>query len=362
VKTAGKHGFSSRLRPGASDDKMPPRPTQGTARIVATAAVADVERGSRIAAIDLVRGIALAGMVVYHFSYDLAAERLISADVVDEFGWKLFARAVAGTFLALVGVNLVLANRRGLRPWPFLRRLALVAGGAALVTLSTLWFEPGAFVFFGILHEIALASVLAVPFLWAPPWLTAAVAAVVIALPNVFTSPLFDTPALWWVGLSTASPVTVDYVPVFPFFGVVLAGVVGGRLLLAYGSDSAFARWRPGNWWERSVIVAGRWSLLIYLVHQPVLVGALMLATPLLPANEAAVRRDFTAECNAACITNSDADYCTALCGCLFENLHGTDLYNVPSLEAMTLDQRQRWDTIVGQCRGGAAMPPPPEH
>jgi len=329
---------------------------------VATAAVADAERGPRIAAIDLIRGVALAGMVVYHFSYDLAADRLISANVVDEFGWKLFARAVAGTFLALVGVNLVLANRHGLKPRPFLKRLALIAGGAALVTLATWWFEPGAFVFFGILHEIAVASVLAVPFLKAPPWLTAVVAAAVIALPQFFASPLFDTPALWWVGLSTAPPVTVDYVPVFPFFGVVLAGVVVGRLLLAYGGDSAFARWRPSSGPERLVILAGRWSLLIYLVHQPILVGALMLATPWLPANEAAVRRDFTAECAAVCTTNGDAAYCTALCGCLFENLHGTDLFNVASLEAMTPDQRQRWDAIVGQCRDAAAMPPPPEH
>ncbi len=329
---------------------------------MATAAVADVERGPRIAAIDLVRGVALAGMVVYHFSYDLAANRLISADVVDEFGWKLFARTVAGTFLALVGVNMVLANRHGLKPRPFLRRLALVAGGAVLVTLATWWFEPDAFVFFGILHEIALASVLAIPFLKAPPWLTAIVAAIVIALPNFVASAAFDTPWLWWVGLSTQPPETVDYVPVFPFFGVVLAGVVIGRLLLAYGSDTAFARWRPRNRPERLVILAGRWSLLIYLIHQPILVGALMLVTPWLPASETAVRQGFTADCVAVCTANNDAGYCTALCGCLFENLYGTDLFNARSVEAMTPDQRQRWDGIVGQCRSGAAMPAPPSN
>ncbi len=328
---------------------------------MANAAVADADRAPRIAALDLIRGVALAGMVVYHFSYDLAAERLISADVVNELGWKLFARTVAGTFLLLVGVNLVLANRYGVKVGPFLRRLALIAGSALLVTIATWWFEPGAFVFFGILHEIAVASVLAIPFLRAPPWLTALVAAVLIALPQFFASPIFDTPALWWVGLSAVPPVTVDYVPIFPFFGVVLAGVVAGRLLLTHASASAFARWRPTNQVERLVMLAGRWSLLIYLVHQPILVGALSVVTPWLPPNEAAVRSDYTADCESVCTADDrDATGCAMLCGCIFENLYGTDLFNATSVEAMTPDQRQRWNTIVGQCRGAAAMPPPP--
>ena len=328
---------------------------------MAIADAAQGDRGPRIAAIDVVRGVAIGAMVVYHAAFDLSAEGLIEANVVDDFGWRLFARLIAGTFLALVGVNLVLAAHRGLKPRPFLRRLALIVGAAALVTLGTLWFAPGAFVFFGILHQIAVASVLAVPFLRAPIWLVAAVAAAVIAAPGFAASPIFNAPALWWVGLSTVQPVSLDYVPIFPWFGVVLAGVVAGRLLVSYASDGAFSRWRPTNAGERFVILTGRWSLPIYLVHQPILIGALYLAVPFLPPSEAVASRNFMGDCVPVCRTGErDAPTCTALCGCIFERIYGTDLIAARSIELMTPDQQQRWTAIGDLCVDAASLPPPP--
>jgi uncharacterized membrane protein len=138
---------------------------------VALASVSDEDRGPRIAALDVIRGVAILAMIVYHAAFDLRAAQLIGVDVVNDLGWKIFARLIAGTFLVMVGVNLVLATRRGFRLQPYLRRLALVAGGAVAVTLATWWSQPQTFVFFGILHQIALASVLALPFLRLPSWL-----------------------------------------------------------------------------------------------------------------------------------------------------------------------------------------------
>ena len=192
------------------------------------------DRGRRIAAIDALRGVAIVAMVIYHSAFDLSARNLIPVDVTRDVVWIVFARSIASTFLLLVGVGLVLATRNGLKIRPYLRRLGLIAGGACLVSLVTWWVEPELFVFFGILHQIALASVLALPFLlWLPSWVVAPVAAAVIALPYLYSNPLFDWPPLWWVGLSSTTPVTVDYVPIFPWFGVVLAGIVVGRLFLA---------------------------------------------------------------------------------------------------------------------------------
>ncbi len=319
------------------------------------AGVADEDRGPRIAALDVVRGVAIGAMVVYHLSFDLAAEGLIAADVVNDLGWRVFARTIAGTFLLLVGINLVLATRRGLKPQPFLRRLALIVGGAIMVTLATWWFNPGTFVFFGILHAIALASVLALPFLRLPIWAVALSAVVAFVAPQYLASPMFNAPALWWVGLSTRPPVSVDYVPILPWFAVVLAGIVAGRLLVAYAADSQAVRWRPTTTAERFVVATGRWSLLIYLVHQPILFGAIYVIAPFVTPSETVARTNFMRDCVTVCRVNGrDERTCTTLCGCMIDNLYGTDLFNTTSIELLNLEQRQRWDAIVAACVGQA--------
>jgi uncharacterized membrane protein len=248
-------------------------------------AIADVARpvaAGRLAALDAVRGIALVAMAIYHFAFDLATFGLIATDVAGDLGWKVLARATAGTFLLVVGVNLVLATRRGLRPRPFLRRLAVIAAAAALVSLGTWFAEPRTFVYFGILHAIAVSSVLAVPFLRLPAWLNATIGAVIVVLGNTVALPAFDSPGLVWIGLAAFIPPTVDYVPLFPWFGVVLIGMAIGRLLAESGGDTAFARWKPVGGVGRLAVLAGRWSLLIYLLHQPLFYAVLYAATALM--------------------------------------------------------------------------------
>lgn len=329
--------------------------TAGPRRVLVSLAIAGVEDSRpRLAAVDIARGVAIVAMVVYHTAFDLSAARLIATDVPSDLAWKIFARLIAGTFLFVVGVSLVLATRDGFRRDAFLRRLGLIVGGAALVSLGTWWFDPETFVFFGILHEIALASVLALPFLRLPSAVVAPVAAAVLAAPWFLAHPVFNTPALWWVGLSTVPPTTVDYVPVFPWFGVVLAGIVGGRLLIAYGGD--LWRWRPDSPPARWIILAGRWSLLIYLVHQPLIVGAISVAARILPPNESVARANFMGECSAACRVDRDQATCAAFCGCMFDGLYGTELFTKNSFAEMTPVQRGEFDGIVGRC----VAPPEP--
>jgi uncharacterized membrane protein len=324
---------------------------------LAIASVDDDGRGGRIAAMDIARGVAIVAMVVYHTAFDLSSFRLIATDVPSDLGWKIFARLIAGTFLFLVGVNLVLATRRGI-VWPaYFRRLALIAGGAALVTLGTWWFDPATFVFFGILHEIAAASVLALPFLRLPGLVVAAAAAFVLALPWFFSSPIFDWWPLWWLGLQTEPPVSVDYVPVFPWFGVVLAGVVGGRLVAAH--RERLAAWRPAGVPAGWLARAGRWSLVIYLIHQPLIVGAISLAAPYVPPNEAIARSNFMGECRAACRTDRDAATCEAFCSCMFDGLWGTQLFAMSTFEEMSPAERETFDALFAMCSAPASTPLP---
>lgn len=316
----------------------------------------------RLPAVDAARGVALAAMVVYHFTWDLGFYGFIGLQAGHDPAWRIFAKLIAGSFLALVGVSLVLAARDGLRRDAFLRRLAMVAGGAALITLATWWAMPDSFVYFGILHCIAVCSVLALPFLRAPLWLVAAVAVACLALPVFATSAAFDAPWLFWLGLAETVRPTNDFEPVLPWFGVVLAGVLAARLALRARLDGTLARWRGEGAIGRGLRHAGRHSLLIYLLHQPILFGALWVVATLAPGlathRQAAAPVDPVMECRMICEQNGDsAELCSRTCTCIATKLAGTNLMSKP-VQAISSEERERIVESARICRREAETLP----
>jgi uncharacterized membrane protein len=313
----------------------------------------------RLAVLDLIRGIAVVAMVVYHLSWDFLDYGLINVDVVNDPLWRGFAHAIAGTFLALVGFNLVLANRNGIRRLPYLRRLGVIAGAAALVSLGTYWFMPQAFVYFGILHMIAVASVLALPFLRLPIPVAVAVAVFCLAAPSLFTSEAFDAKPLLWLGLSAHPLQTVDYVPVFPWFGVVLGGVAAARLMLDRGSESRLARWQLAAVAWRPILFTGRWSLPIYLLHQPLLIGIISLLMPLLAPSDEALAARFIDRCKTSCQAGAtSAKDCEATCGCVLTGAVGAGLLRNAMAERMSEAEDRSWQAIIEQCLPKREGPP----
>jgi len=234
----------------------------------------------RILAIDLARTAALAGMALFHFVFDLELFGHLPPGALAMPGpWAIFARGVAASFLFLAGVSLVLAHGRGIR-WPaFLSRLAVLAAAALAITLVTWLAMPGEFIFFGILHAIALFSVIGLLFLRLPPIVTLSIAAGVFALPFLWTSPAFDTPWLLWLGLSPSLPRAMDFEPLFPWLAPFLLGMAAARIA---GSAGLLTPPRdPPAPMLRRLAWPGRHSLAVYLLHQPVLLGSVWLATRL---------------------------------------------------------------------------------
>ncbi|TIY10607.1 MAG: DUF1624 domain-containing protein, partial [Mesorhizobium sp.] len=170
------------------------------------------DRSKRIIAIDVARGVALLAMASYHFTWDLEFFGYTDPGLTAFGWWKFYARCIASTFLFLVGVSLFLAHGKQIRWNGFWKRFAMVAGAALAISAATRLATPDSFIFFGILHEIALASLLGLAFLRLPALLTLVVAAFVITAPLYLRSEIFDHPALWWVGLSATNPRSNDYV------------------------------------------------------------------------------------------------------------------------------------------------------
>lgn len=243
--------------------------------IPAQKAVSAGDTPQRYEVIDALRGCAIVLMIAYHASFDLNYHGWIHQDFNNSSFWLAARAGIVSLFLLLVGVSLVLNAQRA-NAASFWRRQAKLLAACIAVSLGSYMMFPRSFIFFGILHFILLACLLGrlcVRFDRAN-----LAAALLVLLAGVFYSnPLFNTPSLQWLGFMTYKPFTEDYVPFFPWFGVVLAGIFLGQRIIA--KPAWLTDHHPGSW-MRQLSLAGRHSLVIYLLHQPVLLGILsMVAT-----------------------------------------------------------------------------------
>lgn len=307
---------------------------------------------ARIDFLDVARGIALIAMFVFHFSWDLVFTGFSHADITGDLRWILFARLIAGSFLTIMGASLVLATRNGIRWRAFLIRLGVIAGAAAAVTIGTRLFLPDNYIFFGILHHIALASLLGLAFLRLPLVAVVLVAILCFAAPLAIHDARFNSGLGLIVGLGTVFPETLDYVPIFHWFGCVLLGIIVARLLLSHAPEGAWRRWRASSALTRLIAWGGRHSLPIYLTHQLVFLGLLMgVAWLLTPSQTELAAETFFAECHFACQqANHTENACRSACSCAADALKRENLWRRAILNELTADEEARVRTVAGAC------------
>lgn len=232
----------------------------------------------RVPVVDAIRGLAVALMVIYHFCFDLNLYGLTAFRFNDAPFWLDLRGGIVGLFLGVMGVSLHLATRHGLHRYRYLRRLASIAACAGLVTVASIQIFPQSYIYFGVLHFVLVASVLALPFRYLD-WSNLGIGLTIVVLGVVVRLPFLDHPALHWVGMMTYKPITEDYVPLVPWFGVVLLGLWLGRWV--YGYHKIPVRTLPRFLDPFAAI--GRHSLLVYMLHQPVLLGILYLGLRINP-------------------------------------------------------------------------------
>lgn len=226
--------------------------------------------------LDVARGFAILLMFIYHFSYDLNYYGYIQQNFTHDSFWINFRLLIVALFLIIMGVSLYLSSYRGLSKKRFQQRLMLLIIYSALVSISSWVMFPKTFIFFGILHFITVASVLGLLFIRLGI-INLFLGLVLIVIGQTIEHSFFDQPLLQWFGLMTKLPATVDYVPLLPWFGVVLIGLYLGQILAQRPSDSFFPRWQTQHAVSKLLALAGRHSLHIYMLHQPLFLGILYI-------------------------------------------------------------------------------------
>ncbi|WP_375407812.1 heparan-alpha-glucosaminide N-acetyltransferase [uncultured Methylobacterium sp.] len=321
--------------------------------------VSATPQGWRWVALDAVRGGALLAMAAYHATWDLGYLRLTPENYALTPLGKVAAHLIAGTFLFLVGVGLVLMNRDGIRWRAFLIRLLRIGGAAVAITVATAVAFPDSYIFFGILHCIALSSVLALPFLFLPVGLVAVTSVLVLAAPHVIAADLLDASVLAFLGLGRGVPQTNDYVPLFPWFGMVLAGMAVARFSARATAGAFPAGRRASGRGLRVLAFAGRHSLAVYLVHQPALLalltGLATLTGPHPKAGEADFRQTYRRNCMG---TGGQAEPCRIAARCVVGALRREGLW-VEAGRSFTTAERQRAQALSQDCYEAADAPRP---
>lgn len=235
--------------------------------------------------LDVLRIIAIVMMVIYHAAYDLETFYDWNIGVLDN-GWWYFARATASLFLLLVGCSFAISWHRQRNRYPdhhfaaqyrkyFLRGLGILLCGL-LVSVVTYVFDDQTYVRFGILHLIGV-SILLLPFFARLKEGNIVPAVLIILIGRTMTVIPDATSLLLPFGIVPEGFISVDYYPLFPWFGMVLIGYGIGYLLYVGSSASSASLVsshapRRGALW---LTWSGRHALIVYLIHQPIILGIL---------------------------------------------------------------------------------------
>ncbi len=283
---------------------------------------------NRLWEVDALRGMAIGLMVIFHAAFDLNYLNIIPISIY-QGGWLLLQRVTISLFLLLAGASLylkseklaaqnssIIASRKSLSVnhsglsiehssmtqtqssgfvlmpdskkqlfcriifascynIEFAKRALFLFVVALAISLATWLVVPQQFIAFGIIHFIALSTIAAIPFLrFYKVNLLLGIALLASSL--FFSLPQINTPLLLWLGFTFPDFQSLDYVPLFPWFGLILIGISAAKLVY---KENKLKIKKPQSKIVEWLCIAGKDSLWIYLLHQLVLLGLLKLYT-----------------------------------------------------------------------------------
>lgn len=217
-------------------------------------------RTERYLIMDVIRGFAVLLMIIFHVAFDLNSFGFASIDFFENAFWFTFPRFIVSLFLICVGMGLALVHKDGIRWVSVRRRFYKIGGWALVITVVTFFLFRENFVYFGILHCIAVTSVMGVFFVRLPK--LSLILGLMLVVSNIIFQPVL-MPMSEWLNVTP-----MDYIPFYPWFGVVLLGI--------FLESVNFHRIPlKRSFLTRPLEVMGRHSLKIYLLHRPIIFGFL---------------------------------------------------------------------------------------
>lgn len=216
--------------------------------------------------LDFIRGIAILLMMVFHLCFDLNHFQFIDIDIYHRVDrdWFYFRMFILTLFMGCVGMSLALVNEDKIDIQKVAKRFLQLSFFSVLITVASYITFPQTWIYFGVLHFITVASVIALLFVRLE-WTTLILGTVIVALFNL------DIINMHWLyelakGALNLPVRTEDLVPLTPWFGVVLIGIFIGKKRL-------FLFPLPSNKFTEFIGLLGKHSLIIYLLHQPLFFG-----------------------------------------------------------------------------------------
>lgn len=215
----------------------------------------------RVPYLDILRAVAVIWMFIFHVAYDMRMFGMNNIDFAEGF-WFAFPRLIAGTFLFCVGIALNYTHKNGVETSALFKRLKKLGISALLVSLGTFIAFPQQWIYFGTLHCILAGSILGAFFVHRRK----AAFFVMISIMILQYGLGFG---IHWLSSLLQRP-SMDFIPIYPWFWVILLGILAGPYLSRSGFLMSL---RTPKFFD----FLGRHSLVIYLVHQPLIFGALSL-------------------------------------------------------------------------------------
>lgn len=215
----------------------------------------------RVPYLDILRAVAVIWMFIFHIAYDMRMFGLNQIDFSEGF-WFAFPRLIAGTFLFCVGIALNYTHAKGVKTSALFKRLKKLGISALLVSIGTYIVFPQQWIYFGTLHCILAGSLLGAFFVHRRTMALAVMITIMILQYGLGFG-------IKWLSGLLQRP-SMDFIPIYPWFWVILLGILLGPYLSRAG---LLMKLKTPRLFE----FLGQHSLVIYLVHQPLIFGVLSL-------------------------------------------------------------------------------------